>query len=481
MKQSLQLNIGQRLTITPQLQQAIKLLQLSSMDVLSEIQEALETNPMLEVVEPSESTAEQTDEILSEIQDIGNGADADEVDAGNAEEDWEAWSYRYDGPTRESHNYNDNPDVFDIDRGNAITEGLQEHLIWQMRMTPFSNKDRRIAEAIIEGIDEDGYLSASLDEIASISIDIDEVDIDEVGAVLHQLQNFDPPGVAARSLKESLLIQLRHLDDDQTTSLALQIIENNLELLAKRDYKSLAQQLHVNDTDLHDPVALIKSLNPRPGNAVATTDSTHIVPDVIVTRRGDAWHIELNPSLFPGIQINQHYQMMIRRGDKSSTNRYLQENLQQARWFVRSLQTRHDTLLRVSQAIIGRQNDFLHQGAESMRPLRLYDIADEVGLHESTISRTVNHKYILTPQGLFELKYFFSGQIESDGEEAVSATAIRSRIRKLIEQENPTRPVSDNTIAGVLKEQGYHIARRTIAKYREQMGIPSSSQRRSFA
>lgn len=451
------------------------------MDVLSEIQEALETNPMLEVVEPSESSAVQTEEPLSEAQDIGNGADADEVDSGNAEEDWEAWSYRYDAPTRENHNYRDNPDIFDIDRRNAIVEGLQEYLLWQMRMTPFSDKDRRIAETLIEGIDEDGYLTVSLDDIASTTIDIDEVEIDEVEAVLHQLQNFDPPGVAARNLKESLSIQLHHLDDDQTSSLALQIIENNLELLARRDYKSLARQLDVDDAALGDAIGLIRSLNPKPGISVTPTDSTHIVPDVIVTRRRNAWHIELNPSLFPGIQINQHYQMMIRRGDKSSDNRYLQENLQQARWFMRSLQTRHDTLLRVSQAIIGRQNDFLQEGAESMRPLRLYDIADEVGLHESTISRTVNHKYILTPQGLFELKYFFSGKIESDGENAVSATAIRSRIRKLIEQENPVRPVSDNAIAGVLKEQGYHIARRTIAKYREQMGIPSSSQRRSFA
>ena len=491
MKQSLDLKLGQHLTITPQLQQAIRLLQLSSIELQQEIQEALETNPLLEENEKEEE--------IPEIKSEADNANTDSLDRTEASSDDESetsvtdvesneeadndWTENFESMTAPTGSRTASDDDYpDIDARNSPPQTLHDHLSWQMQMTPFSDNDKQIAMALIDAINEDGYLSCKLEEIQQALSKNLSVEIDEIEAVLHQIQNFDPIGVGARDVGECLQLQMKALPPDTPGLKAGMNIATpqNLALLASRDYTQLRRNLRLPPEELQQAIQLIQSLNPRPGNSVTATQAGYIVPDIIVKKVRGVWRAELNADVSPRLRINRQYEKMIHRGDSSADNRYLQDQLQQARWFIKSLNSRNETLLKVARTIVDRQRAFFDHGAEAMKPLVLHDVAEAVTMHESTISRVTTNKYMLTPRGIFELKYFFSSHVSTADGGTCSATAIRSIIKKLVEAELPTRPISDSKIAEILAEQGINVARRTVAKYRESMNIPPSSQRKSL-
>ncbi|HEY8555090.1 MAG TPA: RNA polymerase factor sigma-54 [Burkholderiales bacterium] len=488
MKQSLDLRLGQHLTITPQLQQAIRLLQLSTVELQQEIRQALESNPLLEEVDDEIDArgdgADGGDEapVAEPTADADGGDPADlDMEAGGFDGDYD-WGDGYD---RAARGDNERPD---IDARNSRPQTLRDHLLWQMQMTPLSETDRRIAEALIDAINEDGYLTSKPEEVREILARPHdgtpplEVDVDEIEAVLHQIQNFDPVGVGARDLAECLTLQLKAMPADtpfRTEALALATPER-LAALGARDYNQLRRSMKLSAEALQGAVRLIQRCNPRPGGTVQPVTLNYIVPDIIVRKVRGVWRAELNSEVAPRLRINSVYERMIQRGDSSAENRYLQEQLQQARWLIKSLTSRNETLLKVARTIVDRQRAFFDHGPEAMKPLVLHDIAEAVSMHESTISRVTTNKYMLTPRGIFELKYFFSSHVATADGGACSATAIRSMIRKLIESEPPDRPISDSKIAEILAGQGIHVARRTVAKYRESISIPPSNQRKSI-
>ncbi|MFP5348554.1 MAG: RNA polymerase factor sigma-54 [Gammaproteobacteria bacterium] len=497
MKQSLDLRLGQHLTITPQLQQAIRLLQLSSLELQQEIQEALESNPLLEEgedesdadakgdnAEPSDSTESDTS-ADGESEPELDMEQASLAETDGADPDWEE---SFESGTAAPTSTRDGAERPDIDARNARPQTLRDHLLWQMQMTSFSATDRRIAESLIDAINEDGYLTSKLEEVQQIlakggdGVDGINVEVDEIEAVLHQIQNFDPIGVGARDLAECLRLQLRALDPEtpclqEASRLAT---PEHLSALGARDFAQLRRALKVSPETLSQAVALIQRLNPRPGGMVQTAPANYIVPDIIVRKFKGVWRADLNQDISPRLRINHHYEKMIHRGDSSADNRYLQDQLQQARWFIKSLNSRNDTLLKVARTIVDRQRAFFDHGPEAMKPLVLHDIATAVSMHESTISRVTTNKYMLTPRGIFELKYFFSSHVGTADGGTCSATAIRSLIKKLVEAESPIKPISDSKIAEILAGQGIHVARRTVAKYRESISIPPSNQRKSL-
>ncbi len=492
MKQTLDLQLGQHLTITPQLQQAIRLLQLSSIELQQEIQEALETNPLLE--EKEDDAGDQKDEAAnndfdsSELTVDGSLQPTDlEMDQRKLDDatgpDNNDWSDGFDIPVSGATARVDNDDDLpDLDARNSRPQTLRDHLEWQMQMTPFSEKDRALALAIIDSINEDGYLTCSLEEIHQLLVREHETDLDEIEAVLHQVQNFDPIGVGARDLSECLQLQLRTLDPDtpylqQARQLAT---PDYLALLANRDYPQLRRLTKMRQEDLQQAVLLIRSLNPRPAANVNTAQTNYIVPDIIVRKLKGLWRADMNGEVAPRLRINREYEKLITRGDTSADNKYLQDQLQQARWFIKSLNSRNETLLKVARTIVDRQRAFFEHGPEAMKPLVLHDIAEAVAMHESTISRVTTNKYMLSPRGIFELKYFFSSHVGTADGGTCSATAIRSLIKKLVEAESPAKPISDSKIAKILEQQGINVARRTVAKYRESMRIPPSNQRKSI-
>jgi RNA polymerase sigma-54 factor len=504
MKQSLDLKLGQHLTITPQLQQAIRLLQLSTVELQQEIQEALETNPLLEENEEAENRTEANGEDTSsagESEAATGDADGDsdnaettdldmeqtslaETSADAGADDWGDESYE-SATSATTRNDGERPD---IDARNTRPTTLRDHLLWQMQMTPLSDTDRRIAESLIDAINEDGYLTCKPEEVQQVLArgaegqPAVEVELDEIEAVLHQVQTFEPIGVGARDLAECLSLQLKALGADTAfvkEALALATAEN-LAALATRDYNLLRRNLKVTPEVLQQAVQLIQRLNPRPGDAVQSSAASYIAPDIIVSKIKGVWRAELNHDVAPRLRINRLYEGMIHRGDSSVQNRYLQDQLQQARWFIKSLNSRNDTLLKVARTIVDRQRAFFDHGPEAMKPLVLHDIAEAVAMHESTISRVTTNKYMLTPRGIFELKYFFSSHVGTAEGGTCSATAIRSMIKKMVEAEPPNKPISDSKIAEILAEQGIYVARRTVAKYRESISIPPSSQRKSI-
>ncbi len=508
MKQSLQLRIGQHLTMTPQLQQAIKLLQLSTLELRAEIQQALETNPMLELTEEAEgesdlevpgndNSAAGQDGQASDDGDApldGPGVEPMEIAGKEMEEqdpgafDMEAvpdelpvdsaWEDIYDSPV--SSAAPERPeDRREIDNPDNSTETLREHLLWQMRLTVFTDQDRVIAMAIIDAINDKGFLSTSLEEIhAGLREELD-IDLDEVEAVLHQIQNFDPLGVGARDLRECMLIQLAHFEPGTPwLEQARVLVRDHLDLLGGRDYAQLMKRMKCSQDELKQIVELIQTLNPRPGNLIADRKTEYIVPDVTVRKEKNVWKVELNGEAVPRIRVNPGYAGLVKRADNSSDNVYLRNHLQEARWFIKSLQSRNETLLKVATCIVERQREFLEHGEEAMKPLVLHDVAEAVGMHESTISRVTTEKYMHTPRGIFELKYFFSSHVSTASGGECSATAIRALIKKLVAAEDPRKPLSDSKIAQELEQQGINVARRTIAKYRESLVIPSSSERK---
>lgn len=500
MKQSIQLRLGQQLTMTPQLQQAIRLLQLSTVELQLEIQQALESNLMLEAVEDGEDEAGADAEADAgpDGAETAPAAGADEgIDPGGegpgeleapaattesipdelpVDSGWEdvydnAWlpASGDDGEERE---------VTEI-RG-STAETLRDHLLWQLNLTPFSETDAAIALAIIDAIDDDGYLSAPLEDICQGLAPELEVEAAEVEAVLHRIQRFDPVGVGARDLRECLLVQLAQLPAETPwRDEAIRLVDEHLNLLAGHDYAQLRRKLRLDETGLREVVELIRSLNPRPGSALPGPEPEYIVPDVFVRKQRGTWRVELNPEALPRLRINPRYAALVRRADSSEENAYLRSHLQEARWFLKSLQSRNETLLKVATCIVERQRAFLEYGEEAMKPMVLRDVAEAVGMHESTISRVTTQKYMHTPRGIYEFKYFFSSHVgTTDGGEC-SATAIRAMIRRLIAAEDPRKPLSDSKIAQLLHErEGVNVARRTVAKYREAMAIPPSNERR---
>ncbi|HHQ4570992.1 TPA: RNA polymerase factor sigma-54 [Aeromonas veronii] len=476
MKPTLQLRLGQSLTMTPQLQQAIRLLQLSTLELQQEIQQALENNPLLEQ-EESEQQESAPEAPVDDSQMDSSDAMAQEQMPDELPVDT-TWDEVYSAGTAQSAGpIHDGEDS--VYQGKT-TENLQDYLLWQMRLTPFSDVDAAIALAIIDAIDESGYLTVALEDIQqAVGSDELEVELDEVEAVLKRVQHFDPVGIAARSVQECLLIQLEQYDP-QTPWLneAKEVILEHMELLGNRDYRTLARKTKLKESDLKEVLDLIQLLEPRPGNGIIQSDSQYVIPDVSVVKKGNKWVVELNPDSAPRIRVNETYAAMARNARSSTDTQFIRSHLQEAKWFIKSLESRNDTLLKVASCIVEQQQGFFEYGEEAMKPMVLNDIAEAVEMHESTISRVTTQKYMHTPRGIFELKFFFSSHVNTEGGGECSSTAIRALIKKLVTAENPAKPLSDSKIADLLAEQGIMVARRTIAKYRESLFIPPSNQRK---
>lgn len=494
MKQSIQLRLGQHLTMTPQLQQAIRLLQLSTMELQAEVQQVLESNIMLEPADEDsdvavESNGGETPGVEEESKyPSEEPASFDDFDAGAQDIPDElpvdsAWEEIYDSPGVMAAPGGAALNGSEFEDHRTAEETLQAHLLWQINLAQMSDTDRVIAMAIIDAIDDAGYLQASLEDIhASLGGEDLDVELDEIQAVLHLIQHLDPPGVGARDLRECLLLQINQLRPDTPwLDQARSLLAEHMDLLAGRDFAQLMRRMKLAREELQQVVALIQSLNPRPGGQIADTPVQYVVPDVFVRKTKGAWMVELNSDAIPHLRINPRYAAMVRRADNSSDNNSLKSHLQEARWFIKSLQSRSETLLKVATAIVERQRAFLEHGEEAMKPLVLHDIAEALGMHESTISRVTTRKYMHTPRGIFELKYFFSSHVSTAVGGECSSTAIRAFIKKLIAAENAVKPLSDSKIASLLADQGINVARRTVAKYREALQIPPSNERKRLA
>lgn len=476
MKPTLQLRLGQSLTMTPQLQQAIRLLQLSTLELQQEIQQALDNNPLLE---QEENEAQETSQ--TETQDASQLDSSDAMAQESMPDELPVdttWDEVYSAGTAQSagpiHDGEDSVYQWET------TENLQDYLLWQMRLTPFSDVDAAIALAIIDAIDESGYLTATLEDIqAAVSSEEVEVELDEIEAVLKRVQHFDPVGIAARSVQECLLIQLGQYSPDLPwLDEAREVIREHMDLLGNRDYRTLARKTRLKESDLKEVLDLIQQLEPRPGNGIIQSESQYVIPDVSVVKKGSKWVVELNPDSAPRIRVNEAYAAMARNARSSTDTQFIRSHLQEAKWFIKSLESRNDTLLKVASCIVEQQQGFFEYGEEAMKPMVLNDIAEAVEMHESTISRVTTQKYMHTPRGIFELKFFFSSHVNTEGGGECSSTAIRALIKKLVTAENPAKPLSDSKIADLLAEQGIMVARRTIAKYRESLLIPPSNQRK---
>lgn len=476
MKQGLQLRLSQQLAMTPQLQQAIRLLQLSTLELQQELQQALESNPLLEQIDTHEEidTRETQD---SETLDTADALEQKEMpEELPLDASWDT-IYTAGTPSGTSGDYID--DELPIYQGET-TQTLQDYLMWQVELTPFSDTDRAIATSIVDAVDDTGYLTVPLEHILE-SMGDEEIDIDEVEAVLKRIQRFDPVGVAAKDLRDCLLIQLSQFD--KTTPWleeARLIISDHLDLLANHDFRTLMRVTRLKEDVLKEAVNLIQSLDPRPGQSIQTGEPEYVIPDVLVRKHNGHWTVELNSDSIPRLQINQHYASMCNNARNDGDSQFIRSNLQDAKWLIKSLESRNDTLLRVSRCIVEQQQAFFEQGEEYMKPMVLADIAQAVEMHESTISRVTTQKYLHSPRGIFELKYFFSSHVNTEGGGEASSTAIRALVKKLIAAENPAKPLSDSKLTSLLSEQGIMVARRTVAKYRESLSIPPSNQRKQL-
>ncbi|MSF41434.1 RNA polymerase factor sigma-54 [Escherichia coli] len=476
MKQGLQLRLSQQLAMTPQLQQAIRLLQLSTLELQQELQQALESNPLLEQIDTHEEidTRETQD---SETLDTADALEQKEMpEELPLDASWDT-IYTAGTPSGTSGDYID--DELPVYQGET-TQTLQDYLMWQVELTPFSDTDRAIATSIVDAVDETGYLTVPLEDILE-SIGDEEIDIDEVEAVLKRIQRFDPVGVAAKDLRDCLLIQLSQFD--KTTPWleeARLIISDHLDLLANHDFRTLMRVTRLKEDVLKEAVNLIQSLDPRPGQSIQTGEPEYVIPDVLVRKHNGHWTVELNSDSIPRLQINQHYASMCNNARNDGDSQFIRSNQQDAKWLIKSLESRNDTLLRVSRCIVEQQQAFFEQGEEYMKPMVLADIAQAVEMHESTISRVTTQKYLHSPRGIFELKYFFSSHVNTEGGGEASSTAIRALVKKLIAAENPAKPLSDSKLTSLLSEQGIMVARRTVAKYRESLSIPPSNQRKQL-
>jgi RNA polymerase sigma-54 factor len=488
--------MGQQLTMTPQLQQAIRLLQLSTLDLQQEIQEALESNPMLERQEEGEDF-DNADPMADNVEHVQAASAPEQPDHQETaptvdsldEGDWgeripnelpvdTSWEDIYQ-TSASSLPSNSDDDEWDFTTRTSAGESLQAHLLWQLNLAPMSDTDRLIAVTLIDCINTQGYLEESLEEVLEAFDPELDIELDEVEAVLHRIQQFEPAGVGARDLRECLLLQLRQLDTDTPwLTEAKRLTGDYLDLLGSRDYSQLMRRLKLKEDDLRQVIELIQSLNPRPCSQISANEPEYVVPDVLVRKHNERWLVELNQEAVPRLRVNPQYAGFVRRADSSADNTFMRNQLQEARWFIKSLQSRNETLMKVATQIVEHQRGFLEYGDEAMKPLVLHDIAEAVGMHESTISRVTTQKFMHTPRGIYELKYFFSSHVSTSEGGECSSTAIRAIIKKLVAAENQKKPLSDSKIAGLLEAQGIQVARRTVAKYRESLGIAPSSERK---
>ena len=474
---SLQLRLTQKLALSPQLQQAIRLLQLNRIELREYVQEILDANPILERSEAGAESGDAEFESIegrqegeSQREEAGDGLGGDE---GLSEWDYEAPGAEQWLDTGSHEGYSGESQIAD-----TSSDGLLDHLLWQINLSHFSPTDTAIAQAIVYGLDEDGFLQESIAEIrASLAPEL-LVEEDEVLAVLHRVQRLEPVGVATRDPGECIRVQLRALPSDtEGRDLALRVSRDYLDLVARHEFDELRKRTGASQEAVEVALDLIQSLEPRPGARYDNRQDEYLVPDVYVTRVDDSWRVTLNPENDPGLRLNRYYIDLLRKSGGKDAE-YLQGRLQEARWLMSSLELRNQTLLRVSQAIVNFQEDFLEQGELAMKPLVLKDVSEAIGVHESTVSRATTRKYMLTPRGLFELKYFFSSHVRTERGGAISATAVKARLQMLIEREPPDSPLSDQELSDLLRETGTVAARRTVAKYRESLGIGSSSERR---
>ena len=493
MKQSIQLRLGQQLSMTPQLQQAIKLLQLSNLQIQQEIQAQLESNFML--VEDDEDdidqVAEDTDSRLlyeTSMEPALSSQDLAidrEVRAESSEMPDELpvdtrWDDIYDNYLPSAGQGGDGHADFDPLSNQSRPESLHDHLLWQLNLARLSARDQAISLAVIDAIDANGYLCMDCEELMDALRD-PTITPEEVMTAVHRVQSFDPVGVGARDLRECLLLQLRQSQEIHSAAvrtLAIAICEQGFDYLPRHDVSALARLLGESEQAIRAALDLIRQQNPRPGTLIANTPVEYVVPEVFVRCIGGVWRAELNPETMPKLRINADYTRLIRRNDQSADGIALKNHLQEARWFIKSLISRNDTVLRVASKIVELQQEFFKRGEEAMKPLILRDISDALELHESTISRVTTNKYMHTPRGTFEFKFFFSSHLNTMSGGECSSTAIRALIRRMITGESVSKPLSDSRIAEELAAQGINVARRTVAKYREALGIPPSNERK---
>lgn len=487
MKPGLQLKLSQQLTLTPQLQQAIKLLQLSTVEMQQELDRYLLENPLLERGDEEEGSAlggasegkEYTDSGCDDSVDSGDAASdataTDVPDSPSFEEDdrWESDAGNYSGAGRDEEG--DDVDAHDL---HAAHHSLGDHLLWQLGMTQLADRERTLVRFLIDALDDNGYLATPLAELQEVLPAELDVGLEELEIALKYLQSFDPVGVAARSPSECLALQLRPMADDPRLELALAIVTHHLELLAARDFGKIMRLTGCDEESLRAAHSLITTLDPHPGARFAALEARYVIPDVIVKKIRGKWTAYINPDAFPRLRINRLYAEILSRQRRGNGN--LSGQLQEARWLIKNVQQRFDTIFRVAEAIVERQRQFFEHGEVAMRPLVLREIADVLGLHESTISRVTSQKYMATPRGIFELKYFFGSHVATECGGACSATAIRALIKQLVLAENDKKPLSDSQISEILGQQGIVVARRTVAKYREMQGIPPVNLRKSL-
>ncbi len=521
MKQNLQLRISQNLALTPQLQQSIRLLQLSSLELNQELDTILQENPLLELADGDDA---DFDDDSPQVEQL-NGADSDPVSAdgessaqpddsdafsnldyqdgantpsqvdeapqeiSNQQEDFSATDFdedyeeygsasNWDEGSRQT---NSDDDDGDFSRQETVSESLRDHLLNQLKLMPLSDRDQNLVFLLIDSINEDGYLEESLEELEeSLPLEL-EIELVELQTALKHIQNLDPSGIGATNLQECILLQLNVLPKEtEYLDIAKKMVAQHLALLANKDFVKLRKLLNCDEIALKGAQTLIKQQNPRPGSDFAQFSSDHFIQhEVIVKKNKGIWIATLNDGVIPKLRINQVYADILKR-NRENSSQYLQTQMQEAKWMIKNIQQRFTTILRVSQAIVDRQRNFFEHGDIAMRPLVLREIAEELELHESTISRVTTHKYMLTPRGVYELKYFFGSHVATDAGGECSATAIRALIKQMVTEENPKKPLSDNQFSEVLAKQGIVVARRTIAKYRESLNIPPANLRKSL-
>ncbi len=483
MKHSLQLRLSQHLTLTPQLQQSIRLLQLSTQELDQEIERYLRDNPLLERTDGgTDATAGSTSLSATAPQDTAAAASTDEPPAAASDDD--GGSERADTDMLSELNYSasgerDDGDDSDYPQMASDTPTLREHLLAQLALLNLTDRDRTLTGLLIDTLDEDGYITQSLDEILAMLPDELCVDAEELATALRHVQHMEPAGIGARSLAECLALQLGALPPSTPyCDKAIEVVNQHLELLAAKDYAKLKRALHCDDVGIRAVQKLITSLEPKPGRDYAQADTRYIIPDVIVIKNKGLWTVSLNVEAMPKLRVNRLYAEILSRGQNGAQQ--MSGQLQEAKWLIKNVQQRFDTILRVSQAIVERQRNFLEHGAIAMRPLVLREIADVLELHESTVSRVTTNKFMRTPRGIFELKFFFGSHVSTDAGGSASSTAIRELIKQLVSNENSRKPLSDSQLANLLGEQGIVVARRTVAKYRESLQILPGNLRKTL-
>ncbi|HEY0664571.1 MAG TPA: RNA polymerase factor sigma-54 [Gallionella sp.] len=477
MKPTLQLRVSQQLTLTPQLQQAIRLLQLSTQDMHQEVARLLEENPMLEAGDEPAATVYSSVNPGSTSGPSGDATeqsgrdDSSADDFGNEPVDWNSGTGAIRSADDEDDNYPEQA---------AVQENLRAHLHKQLTTSTLDENDRKVVGMLIETLDENGYLSQDLQELAEMLPAELGITLDDLETALVQLQHLDQPGLAARNLGECLALQLKALPEDTPQrDLAVRLVSQHLDLLAAHDFTGIKRKLHCSDDELRIAQQLITGMNPKPGAEYGQTVADYVIPDVIVEKHKDKWRVRLNTEAMPKLRVNQLYANILQqRDDKNSSQ--LSAQLQEAKWLIKNLQQRFDTILRVAQAIVERQEEFFEHGEISMRPMVLREIADELELHESTVSRSTTQKFMLTPRGIFEFKHFFGSGLSTDSGGTCSSTAIRELIRQLVGAEDQRKPLTDSRMSEILAQQGIVVARRTIAKYRDSLRILPVNLRKSL-